>query len=277
MDSFINKVFKAHTQCPTCPSPKVIHAFFEDILGVLFPEHADKPFEEKGQLEMKLFELQTQLDEVLERNEQLHHQDGKQLSKDFFNNLEVVYQRLHEDIDAMYAGDPAARSKTEIIRSYPGFYAIAAYRIAHILFKQGVALIPRMLTEFAHSRTGVDIHPGATIGRYFCIDHGTGVVIGETTIIGDHVKVYQGVTLGAASVKKEDADKKRHPTIEDHVVIYSGATILGGDTVIGKNSIIGGNVWLTKSVPPKSKIYYQVRMYDADAETIDCYVFKNNT
>jgi serine O-acetyltransferase len=175
----------------------------------------------------------------------------------------------------MYAGDPAAKSRTEILRSYPGFYAIAAYRIANQMHRQGIQLIPRMITELAHSRTGIDIHPGATIGQYFCIDHGTGVVIGETTVIGDHVKIYQGVTLGALSVEKADADKKRHPTIEDHVVIYAGATILGGKTTIGKNSVIGGNVWLTKSVPAGSKVYYQAQMYHSDSTMTDLYIFKN--
>jgi len=277
MESFIDKVFQAHHQCPTCPSPKVLHAFFENVLVILFPEHAEETFKEKGQLEMKLFDLQVQLRDLLNQNSRLHGKNGEELSKAFFTGLDQVYDRLQEDVEAMYAGDPAAKSKTEIIRSYPGFYAIAAYRIAHLLFNQGIALIPRMITEFAHSKTGVDIHPGATIGRYFCIDHGTGVVIGETTVVGDHVKIYQGVTLGAVSVNKEDADKKRHPTIEDQVVIYAGATILGGDTIIGRGSIIGGNVWLTKSIPPGSKIYYQVKMYDANSEATDFYVLKSNS
>src|SRR5690606_23751132 len=158
----------------------------------------------------------------------------------------------------------------------PGFYAISAYRIAHSLHGLGVKLIPRMITELAHSRTGIDIHPAATIGQYFCIDHGTGVVIGETTIIGDRVKIYQGVTLGALSVEKADADNKRHPTIEDDVVIYSGATILGGNTVIGEGSVIGGNVWLTKSVVAKSKVYYQTQMYHEDSAVTDMYIFKND-
>lgn len=277
MESFIDKVYKAHNQCPYCPSPKVIHAFFENVLGILFPEHAEEAFKEKGQLEMKLFDLQVQLRDLLNQNSHLHGKNGEELSKAFFTGLDDLYDRLQEDIEAMYSGDPAAKSKTEIIRSYPGFYAIAAYRIAHLLFNQGIALVPRMITEFAHSRTGVDIHPGAKIGRFFCIDHGTGVVIGETTVVGDHVKIYQGVTLGALSVNKEDANKKRHPTIEDHVVIYAGATILGGETVIGTESVIGGNVWLTKSVPAQSKIYYQVKMYDANTDATDFYVLKSNS
>ena len=145
---------------------------------------------------------------------------------------------------------PAAKSREEVIRTYPGFYAVAAYRIAHQLHLLGIQGIPRIITEHAHSKTGIDIHPGAKIGNHFCIDHGTGVVIGETSVIGNHVKIYQGVTLGALSVNKEDATKKRHPTLEDNVVVYAGATILGGGTVIGRGSVIGGNVWLTESVPP---------------------------
>nr|WP_246202660.1 serine O-acetyltransferase EpsC [Fulvivirga lutimaris] len=156
----------------------------------------------------------------------------------------------------MFKGDPAAKSKVEVIKTYPGFYAIAAHRIAHEFQKYNLTLIPRIISEHAHSHTGIDIHPCAQIGEHFCIDHGTGVVIGETTIIGDYVKIYQGVTLGALSVRKEDAKTKRHPTIENNVIIYSGATILGGKTEVGQGSIIGGNVWLTKSVPPNSRLSY---------------------
>lgn len=177
----------------------------------------------------------------------------------FLESLPEVRRLLAKDIQAAYDGDPAARCIDEIILSYPAVYAITAYRAAHELYKLGVPLLPRMLTELAHSRTGIDIHPGAHIGESFFIDHGTGVVIGETTIIGNNVKLYQGVTLGALSFPKDEKGRlirghKRHPTIEDGVVIYSGATILGGDTVIGEGSIIGGNVWLTESVPPGSRV-----------------------
>ena len=143
------------------------------------------------------------------------------------------------------------------MRAYPGFYAIAFYRIAHALHRLHVPLLPRVITELAHARTGIDIHPAASIAPYFCIDHGTGVVIGETSVIGPHVKLYQGVTLGALSIDKSMAKSKRHPTIEEHVVIYAGATILGGDTTVGHHSVIGGNVWLIKSVSPFSRIYYK--------------------
>ena len=160
-------------------------------------------------------------------------------------------------MQAIKKGDPAARNELEIILTYPGFYAIAAYRIANLLFVQGVELIPRLITEYAHSQTGIDIHPGATIGDSFFIDHGTGVVIGETSIIGNNVSLYQNVTIGGLSPHVTEHGTKRHPTIEDNVVLYAGATILGGNTIVGKGSVIGGNVWLTSSVPPNSKVYYK--------------------
>ena len=176
------------------------------------------------------------------------------ITHELFDRIPRVREFLESDLQAAYDGDPAAFDKTEIILSYPGFYAIAVNRLAHELFVLGVPLIPRILTEAAHSRTGIDIHPGATLGKYFFIDHGTGIVIGETTVIGEHVKVYQGVTLGALSTNGGQQLKgvKRHPTIEDNVTIYSGASILGGDTVIGKNSVIGGNTFVTKSVAPET-------------------------
>lgn len=163
-----------------------------------------------------------------------------------------IRRKIQLDAKAALEGDPAARSTEEIILSYPGLEAILVYRIAHFLYENGVPIIPRIMSEYIHGKTGIDIHPGATIGESFFIDHGTGTVIGETCIIGNNVKLYQGVTLGAISVKKDLCDKKRHPTIEDNVTIYAGATILGGNTIIGKNSVVGGNVWLTESVPSNS-------------------------
>lgn len=160
---------------------------------------------------------------------------------------------IQKDAAAITAGDPAARSLGEVILSYPGLEAIIVYRIAHFLYKNGVPIIPRIMTEHTHGKTGIDIHPGAEIGESFFIDHGTGIVIGETTVIGKNVKLYQGVTLGALSLQKELTDKKRHPTIEDDVIIYSNATILGGQTVIGKGSVIAGNSWIIESVPPGTK------------------------
>ncbi len=173
----------------------------------------------------------------------------------FFEALPEIYQLLVKDAEAIVQFDPAAASLEEVFVAYPGFFATAVYRIAHQLYEQRIPTLPRILSEYAHSKTGVDIHPGARIGRSFFIDHGTGIVIGETTVIGDHVKIYQGVTIGALNVAKNLARSKRHPTIEDNVIIYSGATILGGETVIGYNSIIGGNVWLTQSVAPYAVVY----------------------
>lgn len=184
---------------------------------------------------------------------------AEQCAVDFFGNIPMLRDLLADDVQAAYDGDPAAKSLDEIIFSYPGMLAVTTYRIAHELHIQDVPLIPRIMTEYAHGITGIDIHPGAKIGRSFFIDHGTGVVFGETTEIGDRVRIYQGVTLGALSVPKDGAGpsmrgRKRHPTIEDDVTIYAGATILGGETVIGKGSVIGGNVWLVEPVPPGTRV-----------------------
>jgi serine O-acetyltransferase len=179
---------------------------------------------------------------------------------DFLEQLPKIRELLHKDIEAAYEGDPAALRREEIILSYPSIEALSVHRIAHVLYKNKVPIIPRIMSEYAHQRTGIDINPGAQIGEYFFIDHGTGVVIGETCVIGNRVKIYQGVTLGAKSFTLDEKGNpikgiKRHPDIEDNVIIYAGATILGGDTVIGHDSVIGGNVWLTRSVPPYSKVY----------------------
>jgi serine O-acetyltransferase len=170
--------------------------------------------------------------------------------KAFLEALPKIRNTLFTDLDATFEGDPAAKSKEEIVFCYPGFYAIMVYRVAHLLYELGVPFIPRMMAEYAHGKTGIDINPGATIGEYFFIDHGTGIVIGETTVIGKHVKIYQNVTLGALSPRKGQmlAGKKRHPTVQDNVTIYSGASILGGETVIGEGAVIGGNCFLTESV-----------------------------
>ncbi|MCI5828960.1 MAG: serine O-acetyltransferase EpsC [Treponema sp.] len=165
-----------------------------------------------------------------------------------------IRRKIALDVQAANNGDPAAKSNEEVIVSYPGLEAITVYRVSNFLCKSGIPVIPRIMSEYAHSRTGIDINPGATIGESFFIDHGTGVVIGESCIIGNNVKIYQGVTLGALSVKKELMNKKRHPTIEDNVTIYANATILGGATVIGEGSVVGGNTWITKSVPPHTTV-----------------------
>ena len=184
------------------------------------------------------------------------------VTRTLFARLPEIRALLQDDVLAAYEGDPAAHSNMEIVMAYPGLMAVATHRVAHVLYEEGVHLIPRVWSEYAHSRTGIDIHPGATIGRGFFIDHGTGVVIGETCVIGRHVKLYQGVTLGARSFRKDSEGRlvkgiKRHPNVEDDVVIYANATILGGDTVIGKGSVIGGNVWLAHSVPPGSRVFYK--------------------
>lgn len=174
---------------------------------------------------------------------------AEKITLDLIESIPDLRKKIHLDTLAISAGDPAAKSEEEVIVSYPGLEAIVVYRIAHFLYTCGVPVIPRIMSEYIHGKTGIDIHPGATIGESFFIDHGTGIVIGETTIIGKRVKIYQGVTLGALSVRKNYQDKKRHPTIEDDVTIYANATILGGQTVIGKGAVIGGNTWIIKSVP----------------------------
>ena len=190
----------------------------------------------------------------------------RQNTAQFFTALPDVYQRLIKDAEAILESDPAARSIEEVMAAYPGFYATVVYRLTNQLWKQEIPFLPRFFSEYAHSKTGIDIHPGADIGDSLAIDHGTGIVIGETTIIGNNVKLYQGVTLGALNVAKDCASMKRHPTIEDDVIIYSGATILGGETVIGKGSVIGGNVWLTYSVPANSVVYHKSEIKVKDKE-----------
>jgi serine O-acetyltransferase len=199
--------------------------------------------------------------ECLRYNQPCTHceERGQETALEFLKALPRLRSMLSKDVRAALDGDPAAKSTDEIIFSYPGLFAVTVYRVAHQLFTQAVPLMPRMMTEYAHNKTGIDIHPGARIGESFFIDHGTGVVIGETTVIGNRVRIYQGVTLGALSVPWGATDKlreqKRHPTIEDDVIIYSGATILGGHTVIGARSVIGGNVWITESIPQDRQVF----------------------
>ena len=183
-------------------------------------------------------------------------QEAERICLAFFRAIPQVRALVQTDLQASYDGDPAASGKDEVIFSYPGLFAITVYRLAHVLYTLGVPMIPRIMTEHAHSVTGIDIHPGATVGEYFFIDHGTGIVIGETTVIGNHVKIYQGVTLGALSTRggQDLRGKRRHPTIEDNVTIYAGASILGGETVIGKNSVIGSNAFITSSIAPGTTV-----------------------
>ena len=262
---FLEQVLSEHLICETCPSPKEVADFFIEVLGTLYIDFAHTPLKSLQAIEDQFEILKAKLHNLLSRNPMNAILGTERICKEFFDAIPGIYDLLNKDIMAIYEGDPACNSRREVIRSYPGFYAIAAYRIAHILYTLKVEDLPRIITEHAHSLTGVDIHPGAQIGHSFCIDHGTGIVIGETAHIHNHVKIYQGVTLGALSVQKSDADVKRHPTIEEHCVLYAGSTILGGETIIGHHSTIGGNVWITKSLPPHSKVYYLPKM-QADAQ-----------
>lgn len=214
-------------------------------------------------LEDVMFNLNRQIAIALRQlpeNENLSENDmadkAERITLEFFRKIPKMREYTETDVQAAFDGDPAAFNRNEIILSYPGLYAITVNRIAHELFLLSVPLIPRIMTEHAHSKTGIDIHPGATIGKYFFMDHGTGIVVGETTIIGDYVKVYQGVTIGALSTRGGQKLKgaKRHPTIEDNVTIYSGASVLGGDTVIGSNSVIGSNAFITSSIAPETRV-----------------------
>ena len=273
---FINSLYVRQQACPSCPSPDAVINWFNELLGTLFPDFSKQQFNSQREFELHFEKLKVQLDQILSRNPLKSEREPGDMAEGFFNNLPLTFQKLEQDVTALFEGDPAAKSRTEVIRTYPGFLAIAAHRVAHELHEASVSLIPRIISEYAHSKTGIDIHPAAIIGNFFCIDHGTGVVIGETTVIGDHVKVYQGVTLGALSVDKKDAKTKRHPTIGDNVVIYAQATILGGNTHVGHDSVIGGNVWLTRSVPAFSKVYYQAKMNNGEGDT-DMIVFKGQS
>jgi len=234
-----------------------VGSLLRQTVAVLFPHHAMAD-DSCDSLEVRLANLEQEFHALVEPL--CAGKDvgcTKMLVKGFMSDLPQIADFCHDDAATLMEGDPAAESIEEVILCYPGFFAVVAYRIAHTLHQRDVPLLPRMICEYAHQKTGIDIHPGATIGRALFIDHGTGVVIGETTLIGDNVKIYQGVTLGALRVDREHRSKKRHPTIEDNVVIYSGATILGGDTIVGRNSVVGGNVWITRSIPAWSRVMFK--------------------
>lgn len=233
--------------------PKVeVHHFAEGMFDFLFPINCQQP----RKASVQYITLADQLTRLLDPLDV----EADFVTDEFFAQLPELHDLLLEDAQATMAFDPAATSLEEVITTYPGFHAITIYRLAHRLVQLGVPLLPRMLTEHAHSKTGIDIHPAAQIGRSFFIDHGTGIVIGATCIIGDNVKLYQGVTLGALQVEKSLANTKRHPTIENDVIIYANATILGGETVVGHHSILGGNVWITRSLPPYSRVYHESKV-----------------
>jgi len=258
-----------HIEGPNLPSRDMIVDITTNFLDVLFPGYYEKKELSRGDLTYYIWEKIAFIYHHLSREnfKSLKSVCGKQeddkkltersieITFSILNKIPEIRDKLRGDLSAAFEGDPAAKSLDEIILSYPGTEAIAVYRVAHEIHLLNVPFIPRIMTEYAHSKTGIDIHPGATIGEHFFIDHGTGVVIGETTEIGKNVRIYQGVTLGALSIKKDasgniERGKKRHPTIKDNVIIYAGATILGGETVVGEDSVIGGSVWLTESVPP---------------------------
>jgi serine O-acetyltransferase len=256
-NEFLQKIYNKHISTENYPSTSSVSRLVTKMLLIMFPEQTRKHYNNIDQLKQAFQELETDWVNLLKQMQAHLKEDAEIIAKKYIDTLPKIFELLNTDVSAILNGDPAAKSEYEVVRAYPGFYAIAFYRLAHELCKLGVPLLPRVITEYAHSKTGIDIHPAAKIGEYFYIDHGTGTVVGETTVIGKNVKIYQGVTLGALSVSKDLAQTKRHPTIEDNVVIYAGATILGGETVIGHDSIVGGNVWLTKSIPPYTKIYHQ--------------------
>jgi serine O-acetyltransferase len=262
------------------PDKVVIKDILDKLLRIIFPGFYRDPiykgFSESNRLgatiEDMLYNLQKQVAIVLHDRDDLAGADNGMIEgvafdivSKFANQIPRLREYIDTDMQAAFEGDPAASGTDEIVLCYPGLYASTLNRIAHELFVLDVPLIPRMITEIAHDRTGIDIHPGAQIGKYFFIDHGTGVVIGSTTIIGDHVKIYQGVTLGALSTRKGQAlkGKKRHPTIEDNVTIYAGASILGGGTVVGRNSVIGSNAFITKSVGEDSRVSNETSQDDS--------------
>jgi serine O-acetyltransferase len=265
------------------PSKRALAVICEDLLQLLFPGfHDQEPIHSRDLRRVtshRIFSISDRLSTEVCKSLRLSEPTcpqarAEQLVAEFLNTVPYVRQQLHTDIEAAYAGDPAAANFDEIILSYPFIEAMAIQRCAHLLYCHQLPLIPRMMTEWAHSRTGIDIHPGAHINSHFFIDHGTGVVIGETSVIGHHVKMYQGVSLVARSLSggQQLKGKKRHPTVEDHVTIYAGTTIIGGDTVIGEGSTIGANVFLTHSVPPRSLVFYeenQMRIVDKDKHAGD--------
>lgn len=249
------------------PSGRDTHLFVEKIIDLLFPFRS-KSTRSREELHKQLEEIETELEVLMRPLEKKLSGKPADICRQFMERVPVIYGQMLEDGDAFMKFDPAAESLEEVILCYPGFFSIAVYRLASELHRLKVPVLPRVMSEYAHSKTGVDIHPGAQIGNSFFIDHGTGTVIGETAVIGDNVKIYQGVTLGALFVRKSMAKQKRHPTIEDNVIIYARSTILGGETVIGHDSVIGGNVWLTESVLPFSVVYQKHHIVVRDSKEI---------
>ena len=252
------KLFEHKIQCPSAIAfdKDFCRRFLKRSLDLLFPQMVRSRYQSALEIQTEMALIKTELVQLLaglDIEDKLAHELAQRLEGELLS----LALKIKKDAQAMLDGDPAAMSLEEVVLCYPGLFAVATYRLAHFFYNQNLAILPRLLTEIAHEKTGIDIHPGARIGESFFIDHGTGVVIGETALIGNQVKIYQGVTLGALSVEKSLAHKKRHPTIEDECVLYAHATILGGQTIIGRGSIIGGNVWMTKSVPAGSLVYHK--------------------
>lgn len=254
--SFLSSICESHSEPKLLPGELEVKDFLQSLMRFMYPELSFVRLNSETKIEAMWRLLRIKFKHLLSQTHKCDSMDASSICSKFFEGLPQVRKQSLEDAQAICDGDPAAYDVKEVIRSYPGFYATAIYRIAHLLADCKVPYLPRIFTEFGHARTAIDIHPKAEIGSRFCIDHGTGVVIGETTEIGDDVKIYQGVTLGALSIDKSLASVKRHPTIKDGVVIYANATILGGDTVIGKGAVIGGNAWITKSVEAGVLVYY---------------------
>lgn len=255
MKSYYQEIAKQHQKLSILPKKKLIHQFIDELFSVLF-SNTSKSFGNVAIIEEKFKELEIQFNELV--LDFAPKNDKSQLqTKIFFDALPSLHKKALNDAQTIFAKDPAAKSLEEVLYAYPGFFAIAIYRFSHQIWKQDLKLLARTVSEYAHSITSIEIHPGAEIGDDFAIDHGTGIVIGETAIIGNNVQIYQGVTLGALSVKKGEAFIKRHPTIENNVIIYANSTILGGQTTVGRDSIIGGNVWLTYTIPSNSVVYHK--------------------
>ena len=253
------------TYCMDVPSMVQTHDFVDNLIHTLFPIKRNCVVD-AGELAIEMDRCAIKLKELLYSIRESLEGDPEDLMSAFFNRAPQAFEQLVCDAEAITRFDPASDSIEEIILCYPGFYCISVYRMAHILYQLGVPVLPRVMTEYVHGKTGIDIHPGATIDSPFFIDHGTGIVIGETAVIGKEVKLYQGVTLGALTVEKDQANTKRHPTIEDNVIIYAGSTILGGKTVIGHDTIVGGNTWITESILPYSVVYRNHRVVVKDSK-----------
>lgn len=258
MNSFYQEIAKQHQELLILPEKKLIHQFIDDLFIILF-SNTSKSYESEATIKYKFNQLKKQFDDLVFDFSPKSDENRDQTTH-FFNAIPSLHKQALNDSLTILTKDPAAKSLEEVLYSYPGFFAIAVYRFSHQLWKQDLKLLARTISEYAHIKTSIEIHPGAKIGSDFAIDHGTGIVIGETAVIGNNVQIYQGVTLGALSVKKEEAFIKRHPTIEDNVIIYANSTILGGQTTVGRDSIIGGNVWLTYSVPSNSVVYHKNEM-----------------